>query len=141
MRLLVLLAVAALVGCANPDIPSVQANPLADTRDSIGPYSVSVVVVENRGIAAVRLFYRASTAPQAAQTELTQVADGRYAGSIPGYPIGTTIHWLVEAEDIDGNIGYDPPEAEFGDSGCVADLGPEDPVPPDGAAFCFSVLR
>lgn len=141
MRPALALALLALTACANTEAPTVQAAPLHDTRDALGPYLVSAVAEDNRGVAAVRAYYRAEEAPQAGVVLLDEVDPGRWQGELPGYPGGTTVHWFVEVEDVDGNLAYDPPEAELGDAACVDALDPEAPVPDGGAAYCFTVLR
>lgn len=128
------------LGCADPNPPVVEATALGDTRDSLGPYAVAVVVRENREVAAVRLTYRNAEAETAEVVPMEEHGDRRYVGEIPGYPAGAEIHWFVEAEDVDGNFGYAPWQAEFGDTTCLAAVDPADPLPEGGAAYCFSVL-
>lgn len=127
-------------GCGQVTPPTVEAAPLGDTRDAIGPYLVSAVV-SGPNVTQVRAYHRAEGAPQAGMVDLKEVEPGRWQGDLPGYPAGTTVHWFVEAEDQDGNVGYAPPEAELGDSVCVDTLKPGSKTPPGGASYCFSVLR
>ncbi len=137
---LALAAAGALAACGNVNAPSVQAAPLHDTRDPVGPYQVTAVTT-GTDVATVRVVFRAEGAAQAATVDLQEIARNRWQGGIPGYPAGTTVHWYVEAEDQDGNVGYDPPEAEGGDGTCLDQLAPGAPTPTGGAAYCFSVLR
>ncbi|MDF1562080.1 MAG: hypothetical protein P1V51_03505 [Deltaproteobacteria bacterium] len=139
-RLASILACLGLLACADPNAPVVEATALGDTRDPLGPYAVAVVVRENREIAAVRLSFRSAEAATAEVLLMEDRGDGRFTGEIPGYPAGAELHWFVEAEDGDGNFGYAPWQAEYGDASCVDALGPEDPLPEGGAAYCFSVL-
>lgn len=146
----------AATACANIDAPVVQAAPLRDTRDTLGPYRVGAVVDENRTLTAVRLYHRPEGSAQAAVVELTEVAAGRFEGDMPGYGAGAVVHWFVEAEDADGNLGYSPEGAELGDGACVTSLSVCDGTLPcesgtclggvcvdgdTGAAWCFTVLK
>lgn len=130
----------ALAGCGSTRAPSVQASPLHDTTDSVGPYQVTAVTT-GTDVTSVKVVFRAEQATQSAARPLKEIAKNRWQGGIPGYPAGTTVHWFVEAEDTDGNVGYDPPEAASGDATCLDTLGPGAKTPPGGAAYCFSVLH
>ena len=142
MRRLVLAAavLGALAACGNVNAPSVQAAPLQDTRDPVGPYQVTAVTT-GTDVATVGVVFRAEGAPQAATVDLKEIARNRWQGGIPGYPAGTTVHWYVQAVDQDGNVGYDPPQAELGDATCLDQLPAGAATPAGGAAYCFSVLR
>ncbi len=129
------------IGCAGDVSPVVEVAPLADTRDPLGPYTVTARVLEHRGLERVRLYYRADDASRAEIISMDELMDGRFEAAIPGQPAGTRIHWFVEAEDVDGNMGYAPLAAEWGDESCIDTLDPKAPVPEGGAAFCFSVLH
>ncbi len=130
----------ACLACADPDPPVVEAVGLGDTRDTLGPYAVAVVIRENREVASVRLTYRSAEAQSAEVVAMDHQGDRRWTGEIPGYPVGAEIHWFVEAEDVDGNFGYAPWQAELGDVACLRDVDPSDPLPAQGAAYCFTVL-
>lgn len=139
-----LLAGAALLlasSCADVVPPAVEVAPLADTRDELGPYTVTAQVVEHREINEVRLYHRDENAERAEIVLMEEILPGRFEAGIPGRMAGTSVHWFLEAEDIYGNLGYAPAEAEWGDEVCVDTLPEDEGVPEGGAAYCFSVLR
>lgn len=141
LLLLPLLFVPPILGaCADPEPPVVEATPIGDTRDTLGPYTVSAIVRENREVAAVRLSFRSAEVDLAEVVAMHPDGERRWTGEIPGYPVGAEVHWFVEAEDADGNVGYAPWQAELGDGRCLKDLDPQADVPDEGAAYCFVVL-
>ena len=125
--------------CANVEAPVVEASPLEDTRDILGPYSVAARVLEHRGLTQVRLFFRDASEERAQIVPMEEVLPDRFVAGIPGMPPGTQVHWFVEAEDVYGNLGYATPTAEWGDESCV-DWESGQGLPTPGSAYCFSVL-
>ncbi len=80
------------------------------TEDPVGPYEVSATVIDNLGvIEAVTLYHRVS-GPFTA-VAMQPIGGDRYAATIPGQPLGTTIEFYIEARDIQQNAGTDPPGA------------------------------
>ena len=134
-------AVLLATGCAGAEPPFVQVTRLSDTRDTLGPYQVRVVAIDDREVASVQLYYRSEAVAGAAAVPLERSGEDTFEGEIPGFPPGTTVHYFVEAVDSDGHAAYDPPEARFGDARCIESSSPDGPPPDAGAAYCFRVLR
>jgi len=84
---------------------------LPDTGDTAGPYVVDTWFSDYSTIATRRFFYRLNGGPH---FELilapVDVETGQYRAEIPGYPLGTSISYWLEAEDVAGNPSRDPEE-------------------------------
>ena len=104
--------------CADGEAPViVETTQLIDTADEFGPYEVITKVFDNRGVDEVLLYYgRQSVGAEGVKTvseKMKEIGDERYRGEIPGFPVGTTVIYYVEAVDLDGNRSRDPEEDYF----------------------------
>jgi hypothetical protein len=110
-----LAAVLALAACDNQPPAFVERSEVSNTDIEDGPYEVRALLRDVSGIASVRVLYapQGGLADDRGLSEMVLVGEnpetGRYAGLIPGFPLGTEIAWGVEACDTRGNCGIDPP--------------------------------
>jgi len=78
------------------------------TSDVVGPYPVTVDVIDNSGIAQVKLFHRIQGQPAWQEIAMTLSTGDTYAADIPGAPAHARIDFYVWAEDGIGLSGTDP---------------------------------
>lgn len=113
MRHLPLIALAALLGGACeiplPLTPLVMETRLvSDTNDSVGAYEVQALVRDLTGIAKVKLHYtglipepsgetRAGTRLMEPMLDELNADQERFSGTIPGFPLGATVRYAIEA--------------------------------------------
>jgi len=115
---LVALSIAAATATAcTPEEPRIQAvSPLADTRDTVGPYSVTVVASGVGDGDTVEVLHRVGAVAPAEAGEYVGVEaregqrDDLFTASIPGYPAGTLIEYYAVAKR-DG-VAVMPPTGE-----------------------------
>jgi hypothetical protein len=96
---------ASLVGCGPGRPPLVDVAALADTSDTVGPYTVTVLIRDDGSIKVAQVRY--FTGPGAAPRPLDLARDGstdRWSAGIPGQPPGTHVRYVVEVEDDEGNL-------------------------------------
>jgi subtilisin family serine protease len=80
------------------------------TDNATGPYELSAIVTDNLNLLdAVTLHYRVTGPFNTAA--MSPTGGDRYAASIPGQPLGTTIEFYIEARDAQQNVTLDPPGA------------------------------
>ena len=103
------------VSCADGTPPVlIDVTELPDTTDSVGPYTVTAVARDDRGIASVTLYYTADQRPDPAfkAIEMTSVDGDLYAGEIAGFPEGAEVRYFVEAGDTSANHTRAPVETD-----------------------------
>jgi hypothetical protein len=108
-----LLTMAALLcfACADTAPPViVNVAQLTDTTDSVGPYTVTAVVRDDRGIDSVTLYYTAdqSAAPSFKAVLMDAVDGDLYSGEIAGFPAGANVKYFVEAKDTSASYARSP---------------------------------
>ena len=83
--------------------PKITHTPLADTEDTVGPYTIEAVVTDQFPLAAQppTLYYRLD-AGQWLPLPMNATSGGGYATAIPGQPTGTTVAYYFEAADTQG---------------------------------------
>jgi hypothetical protein len=111
-----LLAVMAFCGaCADTEPPAlVDVTQLPDTTDTVGPYTVTAVARDDRGLESVTLYYTGDTSEGARfkAASMTRVQGDLYSGEIAGFPAGARVRYFVEAEDTSANRARVPPGAD-----------------------------
>ena len=97
------------VGCDDEAPFFVDTLILSDTIDPIGPYTVSTVVRDNRGVIDVQLDYQIglAAAPIAVTCERSGSTD-TWNCLIPGPRRATRIYYALTARDSAGKIARDP---------------------------------
>src|SRR3954470_7422503 len=105
MRKLLALVVAA--ACSPVEPPVVEANALADTADTAGPYAVEARVSARREITRVELVWHntAAAGRGALRTVMEHDVSGVWRASIPGLGRGARVAYHVEAIDAEGDRG------------------------------------
>ncbi|MBI5529267.1 MAG: hypothetical protein HY897_23325 [Deltaproteobacteria bacterium] len=101
-----LLAIAFIAACADTEPPALlDVTQLPDTTDTVGPYTVTAVARDDRGVESVTLYYTGDTSENATfkAAVMTQVEDDLYSGEIAGFPAGARVRYFVEAEDASAN--------------------------------------
>ncbi len=73
---------------------------LADTEDPVGPYPVEVEVLDDVGLSSVLLLYSVDGGPVRRVT-MTHGTGPVWTGSIPGQEAGSTVSYLIEANDAE----------------------------------------
>lgn len=122
-----LLAAALLAACGGGRAPVLDVAPLTDTTDTVGPYAVTVLIRDDGAIATAQVRY--FPGPGAAPQPVALVRDGttdRWTAGIPGQPSGTTVRYVIEVEDDEGNLVVAPPAPAVDDA---------------AAAYAFTVLE
>jgi len=121
------LVLAMLAACSPIEPPVVEGSPLPDTSDTRGPYPVAARVRTRRDLRIVELVWHnaAVSAGQAVRVRMERDDAGAWRAGIPGQGPGAVVAYHVEAEDSEGDRGYDPPDSER--------------VARCGAEYCFTV--
>lgn len=104
------------IGVNNPLLISHQR--LRDTDNTIDDYELNALIKHKSGIAAASVFYRTNPGDeyQEVALTLTDPAEDIWSGAIPTQPMGTTVHYYIQAEANSGKIQTRPipaPEAYF----------------------------
>jgi hypothetical protein len=100
----------ALAAAPDPEPPVITGiTCLYGTDDPIGPYAFEAIVTDNLFVAQVSLFYR--TTQSWIEVPMAELGNDRYAGAIPGQPLGTIVEFYLRALDAALNEGLDPPGA------------------------------
>ena len=110
-----LLAVGLGWGCL-PQPRSVEVRLVSDTNDTVGPYQVMALVRDPTGITDATLVFSGlpagtpeDTYGQVVMRRLApQDRYDRYAGDIPGYPVGTTVRYGVQLCNRLGTCAVEP---------------------------------
>ena len=100
-----------LCTCADTTPPViVDVAQIGDTTDTVGPYTVTAVVTDDRGIEAVTLYYTAdqSARPSFKAVLMESVEGDLYAGVIAGFPAGANVKYFVEAKDTSASYTRSP---------------------------------
>lgn len=103
------------VACADDSPPVlIDVTELPDTTDAVGPYTVTVVAKDDRGIESVTLHYTADQTPDPAfkAVEMTIVEGDLYTGEIAGFPAGAEVRYFVDAGDTSANHTRAPVETD-----------------------------
>ncbi len=90
--------------------PTVTTTPHPSTSDTVGPYAISVQIVEYSGLDAASLFYRVNGSADA-EAVLVYQGGNLYIGEIPGQSYETLVEYYVHARDVLGYESFDPPGA------------------------------
>lgn len=113
--LIVLSAASIPAACADDTPPAlVDVTQLADTTDTVGPYTVTAVAKDDRGIDSVTLYYTADQAADARfkAVEMQRVQGDLFSGEMSGFPGGAVVRYFVEAKDTSANRARAPAEAD-----------------------------
>ncbi|MCA8960540.1 MAG: hypothetical protein KDC38_08505, partial [Planctomycetes bacterium] len=82
---------------------AMQATPLPDTVDEIGPYPVSIEVASLSGSPVQSVTLTVSTDGGVSNIDLAETAPGTYEGSIPGQLAPAGVHYFYTATDALGH--------------------------------------
>jgi hypothetical protein len=132
---LLLLGLVCAAACASEKPRILSVTIPGDTRDTLGPYVVQVVV---RGLASgdlVQVRYSIDNGLHFYKSEAQRVS-GRsdlYDGAIPGQPQGTTVEYYVAVERGGKVVAFDPMAGDANGDGGPHDAGPAPMCPPDAA--------
>lgn len=89
--------------------------PLQDTYDDIGPYTVQALMKHRSGIQNATMYYRTDTLLPYTSVPMTVGVNPDYwIGQIPGQPVGTIIYYYVHAQSISGKQQVRPLPAPAG---------------------------
>jgi hypothetical protein len=91
-----------------PAITSVQQTPVQP--DASSPVTITATIQDDRGLAAVTLFY-SMTGASLVSTTMQAVTGDVYTAAIPVQPDGTIVHYYISVVDIDGLRTQAPPSA------------------------------
>jgi hypothetical protein len=94
---------------APPIISGVVMAPLAPEANQ--PIVIRANVVDIKGVATVKLFYKINTGALVTVNMTKVGATNVYEGTIPGQPALTVIHYYIEAENIINKFTYSPATA------------------------------
>lgn len=112
--ILTVVTVIALAACADGTKPSLlDVTQLEDTADTVGPYAITAVARDDRGIDSVTLYYTAeeSESPQLKAVVMENLQGDLYTGEIAGFPAGARVRYFVEAKDTSANYARVPAES------------------------------
>ena len=101
-RLVLLAAVSAwiMVACGTDQKPVfITTTILGNTTDQLGPYQVTTVILDDRGINRVLLHYKSLSSDTFRAVTMTRLDSQTWRGGIPGFAAGTTVVYYVEAFD------------------------------------------
>jgi hypothetical protein len=96
-----------------PTISQVRQQPVQPLVSA--PVTITAVVTDERGLAAVTLFY-STTGGIYINTPMTASANQRYQGQVPGQPNGVIVRYYIVARDIDNLTSEAPagaPQQDF----------------------------
>ncbi len=80
---------------------------LADTNNTVTPYTVTTHVSDDTAVGEVTLFYKIDDG-LAVSVPMADLGGGSYGGQIPAQPLLTIIAYWIRAEDVFGNFSFDP---------------------------------
>jgi hypothetical protein len=96
-----------------PIISQVRQQPVQPVASA--PVTITAVVTDERGLAAVTLFY-SMTGGSYINVPMTAGANQRYQGQVPGQPNGVIVRYYIVAKDIDNLTSQAPagaPQQDF----------------------------
>jgi hypothetical protein len=109
------LALSPLVGvlifaaCISNEAPRIlDTSVLSDTYDTNGPYRISTVVLDDRKVKEVLLYYRTYGQLEYIVAPMKEVNSNLFIGEIPGQPGGTTVTYFIGAKDSKNKESFDP---------------------------------
>ena len=77
------------------------------TLDTEGPYTVEAYIEDNVEMDFAVIWYN-SNGGAFSTASMNHVGDGIYTGDIPGFPVGSTVGYYIQAFDSEGNEGFSP---------------------------------
>ena len=110
-RVLVVVLMLTVAACADDKPPAlIDVTQLADTTDTVGPYTVTAVAKDDRGLDSVTLYYTPDKAVDASfkAVEMQRVQGDLFSGEIAGFPVGAVVRYYVEAKDTSANYTRAP---------------------------------
>jgi hypothetical protein len=106
--------------CGDDNPPRILETSLpAAVTDGTGPFVITAVVTDNRGIAEVSLLTTASLSEASYRETMREVAEEYYQISIGPFSPGSRLYLIVEAADADGNRAWHPHPDLSSETGCV----------------------
>lgn len=113
------------------ELPTIRHTPLADTRNTDGPYQISATITPGRsaGLSSVALCWRIDGV-MVDTTIMTADQDNRFIAEIPGSGTEGLYEYFIVATDRDGSVSFAPYAApaqlySFSVGGTNADGAPE----------------
>ena len=105
-------SLALMATLAAPFEISIRHTPLPITDETAEPYDVTATILSKDPLNedSVTLYYNDGTGFTQVPMEATGTAD-EYSAQIPPYPVGTTIHYFIYAEDVYGKSATSPADA------------------------------
>jgi len=101
------------IGTDDPLLISHQ--PLPDTYDDVNPYTVQALMKHRSGIQTATLWYRTDTLQPYVSVSMMQGFNPEYwVADLPAQPVGTEIHYYVEADAVSGKHQVRPMPAPAG---------------------------
>jgi hypothetical protein len=93
--------------------------PLQNTEQTSGEYGVNATISHRSGIAEALLYWALDADGAPGSWNVTPLTlgfnpDGDYFGAIPAQPVGSRIHYYIQATSIDGKLGTRPMPAPEG---------------------------
>jgi len=105
--------------CGDDSPPRILETSLpAAVTDGTGPFVITAVVSDNRGVEEVNLLTTADLSQASYQQRLREVAEEYYQISIGPFPPGSRLYLIVEASDADGNRAWYPRPDLYAETGC-----------------------
>jgi hypothetical protein len=120
MRLLVLLCLLTTVSCGDDQAPKILVASLpGEVTDGTGPFVVTAVVTDDRGVRDVNLLMTADLDQAYVHHRMRESGPAAYQTSIGPFSPGAVRYLIVEAVDADGNHAWYPDPLVSGETGCV----------------------
>ena len=96
---------------ADDFVPTVAHTPLADTNDTVGPYTVAASIQSAQPLDANSLDVFWGIGALTDSVALTSTGPGTYEADIPGPLTGVVVHYYIRARDVNGGTTVQPPGA------------------------------
>lgn len=122
LRAAILLLVCA--SCGDDQPPRIlQASLPGEVTDGTGPFVITAVVTDDRGVQAVNLLMTHDLDVASVSQPMRESGEAAYQTSIGPFPPGSQRYLIVEAADSDGNRSWYPHMDMSAETGCVISGG------------------
>ena len=120
MRFLAAFLLFTCVACGDDHPPEILQTSLpAEVADGTGPFVVTAVVTDDRGVSEVSLLMTPDLREAYHQQRMLETTEAAYQTSIGPFSPGSVRYLIVEAVDADGNRAWYPHPDLSADTGCV----------------------
>jgi hypothetical protein len=119
MRLLAVLALLPAMSCGGDPPAILIASLPAEVEDGTGPFVITAVVTDDRGVRDVSLLMTPDLGEAYDHHRMRGSGEAVYRTSIGPFAQGSVRYLIVEAVDMDGNRSWYPDSSLSGETGCV----------------------